>query len=330
MNVSRVYRLLKLITLLRSGRPMDADALAESLKVSRRTLFRDLNLLEHAGVPYTFEHNKNTYSIADSFFLQALHLSMEESLALLLVTRKFLSKQVHPLYQQALEAALKIESNLPAPVLEYCGKWLEGLSVRWSPSSSAEAISKPFEMLQHAVAHRVRLQMKYDSVYDKNEIDVTVDPLRIVFISRGWYFLAYSLEHKQVRLFKVDRIVDLKTTQETFTPPPDFSEASYFGKAWRMIPDGVIHKVKLRFCAEVAASVEEVQWHPTQTTTRLPDGKLLFEADVDGLREISPWVLSYGPQVEILAPRELRELLKERAHEIMALAEKVGQEEGAA
>ncbi len=148
MNVSRVYRLLKLITLLRSGRSYDPDGLASELEVSRRTLFRDLKLLEHAGVPYQFDRKTNQHAISETLFLPALHLTLDEALALLLVTRKFLSSDVHPAYRQAMNAALKVESTLPAPVLGHCGDRLSDLSIHWPPSSSVDMTSGIFEQLR--------------------------------------------------------------------------------------------------------------------------------------------------------------------------------------
>jgi predicted DNA-binding transcriptional regulator YafY len=50
-----------------------------------------------------------------------------------------------------------------------------------------------------------------------------------------------------------------------------------------------------------------VRWHHTQATQYLDDGSFLFEADVDGLFEITSWILGYGEAVEVLAPTVLRE-----------------------
>ncbi|MBN2560541.1 MAG: YafY family transcriptional regulator [Phycisphaerae bacterium] len=323
MNVSRVYRLLKLITLLRSGRRYDVESLAEELGVSRRTLFRDLKMLELAGVPYRFEHGKHAYAIRESFFLPPLHLNLQESLALLLVTRKFLARQVHPMYQQALDAALKIESNLPAAVLKHCGEWLDGVSIRWPPTSPADVVTNLFQTVQRALANHTRLKVRYDSVYDGKEIEVLLEPLRLVFMARGWYLIANSRTHNEVRTFKMDRMIEVVDRGDEFTPDADFSEKRYFGAAWRMIPDGTVYSVLLRFSAVVATSVEEVLWHESQSTTRLDDGRLLFEAEVDGLREICSWVLAYGDQVEVLAPKELRDMIREKAARMIALAEAV-------
>ncbi|NLW86197.1 MAG: HTH domain-containing protein, partial [Planctomycetes bacterium] len=52
MSISRVYRILRIITILQGSRGYTADELASELDVSRRTVFRDLNMLEMARIPY--------------------------------------------------------------------------------------------------------------------------------------------------------------------------------------------------------------------------------------------------------------------------------------
>lgn len=327
MNSGRVFRLLKIITLMQTGRPYDADAMAAELGVSRRTLFRDLKLLELVGVPCRFDHNVGSYKTAEGFFLQPVRLTLEESLALLLVTRVFIARQVHPAYHYAVDAALKIESTIPAAVLEHCGAWLSGLSIRWPASSWADAVSGLFEKLQRALADHRRVRMRYDSIHDDREVSLLCDPLRLVFMTRGWYLIAHSHLHGEVRTFKVDRIVEVAVTEDRFEPDADFSLKDYFGKAWQMIPEGQLYSIRLHFSREVAASVEEVQWHSTQSTTKQPDGSLIFEAEVDGLREISAWVLSYGDQVEVLSPQPLRAIVRDRAIKMLEAARRLDAEE---
>ncbi len=327
MDVSRVSRLLKLITILKSGREYDADRLAGELGVSRRTFFRDLKSIENAGIPYQFERNKKTYSISASFFLPALHLDLSETLALLMMTRKLLSREVHPMHRHAMSAAMKIESNLPAAVLKHCGALLDGISIQWPETTSVETTADLFAVIQRSLAEKLRIRIRYDSVFDRAEIDVLLEPLRLVFMSRGWYLLAYSLAHGEVRTFKLDRMVWVNVTEAHFEPRSDFDEKSHFGDAWRMIPDGTLYDIRLRFSSLVAASVEEVRWHHSQCVTRLDDKSLLFEAKVDGLREICSWILGYGDQVEVLAPSKLRAVIRQMAERMVQLAQETERRE---
>ncbi|MCZ6816187.1 MAG: WYL domain-containing protein [Planctomycetota bacterium] len=321
MNISRVYRLLKLITILQSGRQFDAEALAKELAVSRRTLFRDLNMLHEADVPYRFDRGLQSYSIADSFFLPPLQLNLDESLALLLMTRKFLSRQIHPAFRHALNAGLKIESNLPAAVRKYCVRALESVSVRWPPCSSASAAASVFDTILHALVEKQQLEVRYDSLTDGRELDLLLDPWRLVFMTRGWYLIANDQRHGEARTYKIDRFLKVETAGRTRRPPPiDFTEETHFGAAWLMIPEGTLYRVKLRFSARVASNLEEVVWHKSQTTTRLDDGRLIFNAEVDGLGEITWWILGYGDEVEVLEPPELRRRILDKAGRMVALA----------
>ncbi len=54
MNSSRVQRIVKLLTALHSGSNLSVDDLSRELDVTRRTIFRDLSILENAGVPFQY------------------------------------------------------------------------------------------------------------------------------------------------------------------------------------------------------------------------------------------------------------------------------------
>ncbi len=84
-----------------------------------------------------------------------------------------------------------------------------------------------------------------------------------------------------------------------------------------MAPEGRLYHVKLKFLPEVACSVSEVQWHSTQTVTFEDDGSAIVEFRVDGLNEITWWILSYGDQVQVLAPKILRQKIIEIAQNMV-------------
>ncbi len=52
--------------------------------------------------------------------------------------------------------------------------------------------------------------------------------------------------------------------------------------------------------------VAEATWHPSQVLAPEPDGSLTWRATVSGTVEIRTWILSWGPDVEVLAPPSLR------------------------
>jgi predicted DNA-binding transcriptional regulator YafY len=114
MSVSRIYRILRLITLLQSGRGWSATELARELEVSRRTVFRDLNTLEMARIPYFFDPETGGYRITRNFFLPPVNLTAGEALALLVLTGRLRGPANAALLPEAGRAAMKLQSALPA------------------------------------------------------------------------------------------------------------------------------------------------------------------------------------------------------------------------
>src|SRR5262249_35146926 len=120
------------------------------------------------------------------------------------------------------------------------------------------------------------------------------------------YLIGFDETRDALRTFKIERIRDLTVTPETFEPPAAAVEHEFL-RAWDIIADQPEVEVALRFDASIAARVQEATWHPSQRVEREPDGSLLWRGRVSGTIEIRLWILSWGQQVEVLAPQELRD-----------------------
>lgn len=307
----RIYRLLRLITLLQTGRHFLAEDLARQVKVSLRTLFRDLRLIKDAGVPLVYDPRNRTHYIEQSFFLPPVNFTMAEVLALMMLVRRYSSSSTVPVLPAATSALMKIESTLPRDIQAYCGTVVDKVAARHLPMTDATRTSRAFEQLWHAAGRHETVEIAYDSYYEGKEIHTRLDPYRLMFAARGWYAVGYSHKDAEVRTFKVDRVASLRGTSARFTPDPQFSLAKYFGNAWQMIRGGCEYDVSILFSPKVAGNVEEVLWHPTQQTERLFDGSLRYRATVDGVHEIAWWVLGYGKEAIVEEPEELREIIVE-------------------
>jgi predicted DNA-binding transcriptional regulator YafY len=324
MKSERIERLLKLIQIMQSGRSYDVDTLADEAGVSRRTVFRDLNLLTQAGIPFVYDRANQRYRIEQSVVLPPLSLTLGEALAYLLAVRHALDSPALPQRQQAAAAALKIEGLLPPNVQDFCGPLLEGVESRPGPASDTESIVDMLDELQRSLAERVQLHARYDSYLDERVIEGILHPYRLAYIHRAWYVIGRwestepGAADPQVKTFKVERFVQIKRLMDHYRMDPDFSLDSYFGNAWLMIRGDTRHAVKVRFDELVAGNVEEVRWHRTQRTHRQADGSLIFEVDVDGLKEIVWWILGYGDRAEVLEPPELRAMVAQHAERMLA------------
>ncbi|HNX27342.1 MAG TPA: WYL domain-containing protein [Phycisphaerae bacterium] len=319
MKISRVYRLLHIITLLQSGRSYSAAELARELCISRRTVFRDLNSLELARIPYYFDLETKGFRISPHFFLQPLNLTLGEALSLLVMATNLRQESSLPLLSEGAKAAAKIEGVLPVSVREYVGSIMNSLSVHLGPMASHDEADENFDLLSRAIIKRFECRLNYESFYEGRRISVLVHPLRLMFIHRAWYLLAWSPAEKALRTYKLIRIHDLELRRRTFKNVRKNELENYFGMAWSMIPEGKIYRVHLHFSPKVAGNVAEVRWHRTQEVRRNNDGSLEFFADVDGINEISWWVMGYGDQVKVVDPPELRRRIAEVADNVVKL-----------
>lgn len=318
-GVSRVYRLLRLVTILQSRRSYTADDLAAELGVSRRTVFRDLNMLELARIPYYFDEETRGYRISGHFFLPPVNLTFSEALALLVATGR-MREAGHdiPLMGEARKAGMKIESALPDTVARHVGLMIERMHVRTTPAAGHEGLDSLFDELVSAVTAHHICRMEYISFLEGKELRLVVHPLRLVFISRAWYLIAHCPAEKGLRTYKLARVRKLTVTDKAFTQPHDVDLDKYFGDAWSMIPEGRTYPVHLRFTPKVAGNVAEVRWHRNQKTQVDDDGTLNFRVTVDGLGEIAWWILGYGDQVEVVSPPALRKKIAGVARAVLA------------
>jgi len=317
MKTSRVSRVVQILTTLQARRGYRADDLSRMFGTSRRTIFRDLKELANIGVPYRYDSKTRGYRIDPEFFLPPINLSVREALSILILVHKARNQVQLPFKRSALLAALKIESSLPVKMRRYCNEALRGISVKAGAQAPTNALDLMFSRLQKAMTEKRKVHIRYSSLFEAQTIELELCPYHLFYNQRAWYVLGLSSKHGTVRTFKLNRIDRLEILRQRFCDGDEFDVYEYLGRAWSMIPEGRIYNVKLRFLPKVANNVSEVQWHSTQKVTRNKDGSATLEFRVDGLGEIMWWVLGYGDQVQVLAPRALRKRIVEVAENII-------------
>lgn len=322
MNLTRISRLIQQLGLLQASKGCNASQLAQSCKVSRRTIFRDLEVLRDAGVPLLFDDDRNVYRIPGTYYLPPTNFTPEEALAVIVLCYELGSNSRLPFYEAAQNAAIKLEASLPGSVRRQLEELSVGVQIKPVPGNRLEGQTPIYQQLLGAIAARRPVCMEYDSFSERLSLKLKLSPYRMLFSRRSWYVIGRSSVHHEVRTFNVGRILSLHLLDETFHVPRGFSIERYLGNAWHLIPDGPDVDVVIRFRPTVARNVAEVVWHRTQRIHWNKDGSLDFGVRVAGVREISWWILGYGDQAEVLRPEPLRELIAQHAVNLSRLYRK--------
>lgn len=315
-----VDRLLKIILLIQNQHGWTAARLAQELKVVPRTIYRDLKVLQGAGIPYFFDEEARCYQIRRDFYMKPVELAIDEALAIIALGEHVGGTAQIPLTRPAARAVAKIRSQLPASIRRELELHDNHMAIRLAPSTPEDGLSDVYEKFRTAIAAGRVLHCRYEAVTGKRDGEpFDFKPYKLFFSQRAWYAVGYHEKRGELRCLKLGRFAAVDPTQRTFTVPRGFSIDAHLGNAWRMIRGEKSYKVDLRFDADFADTIEDTHWHQTQETEWEPDGSLRFRCTVDGLDEIVWWILSMGPHCRVLAPGELADRVRTLAEGVTKL-----------
>jgi proteasome accessory factor B len=313
MNLAHIHRLLQLISLLQAGRAYNIDALALECNVSRRTIFRDLELVRQSGIPILFDEKVRQYRIPGACLLPPTNFSLEEALSLIVLCHDLGNGSGLPFLSSARSAVVKLESALPSQLREQLRGFAEAVHIQPPSMNPLEGQKPVFDELLEAIHSRHSVRIRYNSLKEGCQINTRLSPYRLFFSRHSWYVVGRSSIHRATRMFNLSRMVAVETLDDVVQIPKNFSLDRYLRNAWHLIPEkGPNHKVLVHFQKLVAQNVAEITWHKTQQLTFLEDGSLEFRVTVSGLNEISWWILGYGDQAKVIEPPELRQLIADR------------------
>jgi CRISPR-associated endonuclease/helicase Cas3 len=117
-----------------------------------------------------------------------------------------------------------------------------------------------------------------------------------------------------LRTLRVDRVVEAVVTGEPYAPPENDEISRVLENAWGIwYSDAEPGEVVLRFSPQVAHRLRESVWHASETLADEPDGGIRWTARVAEPKEMFPWIRGWGADVEVVAPPELRERMRQEA-----------------
>ena len=231
VKLSRISRIVQILTTLQSGHSYSVDGLTKILGVSRRTIFRDLKELQAIGVPYRFDSKTGGYAIDPEYFLPPVDLNLQEALSLLLLVHKARNHLPVPFKNSALMAGLKVENNLPDKIRQYCNATLQNISIKPDSHAPMDLLDKVFSLLQNAIRKKRKVRLHYASFYEGTDITTVLCPCHLMYNKRAWYVIGRSSMHKSVRTFKLNRIRSLQVQNKCFLENKMFDAHEYLGKA---------------------------------------------------------------------------------------------------
>ena len=118
--------------------------------------------------------------------------------------------------------------------------------------------------------------------------------------------------------FALSRCRSLAGTGQHFPSPVAFDPKTFFKDSFGISHADQPWSVRLLFAREVATYIRERTWHSSQKLRQRRDGTLELRLQTSSRKELTRWILSWMPHVKVLAPRQLRDRVRERMREGLA------------
>ncbi len=306
-TMTRAERLKAIETYLyQSSGGRKATEIASRFGVHRSTVYRDIQSLGESGSPIWEDDGR--FGVLKERYLTTVRVNLHEALALYLAARLLSahSDEHNPHVVSALE---KLASAMPESIGEHINRTAAVADKRRPDRDHIRVL----ETLTRAWSERKQVRMVYHNPQTGETTERTIDPHFIEPSPVGYasYVIGYDHLRQAIREFKVERIERATLLETKFKMRDGFDPYEFLEHSWGIMGGNEVVDVVLRFSGKVAYRVRESDWPGVVDVTDEPDGGCRMRLRVKHTLEMKPWIRSWGPECEVLAPEELRTKIAE-------------------
>jgi predicted DNA-binding transcriptional regulator YafY len=321
--LDRTERFYKIHGLLTRRKVVARDVFLEELNVSRATFKRDLEYLrDRMNMPVVWDRDRGGYrldeqaSSAHIYQLPGLWFSPEEIHALLTMEQLLERLQPGLLGPQVRPLRNRIRRILDS------GDFAAGevsRRIRILQMGVRPVEPDNFQAIASALLSRRRLRIEHYQRARNESLDRDVSPQRLVYYRDNWYLDAWCHLRRALRTFSVDAIASAVVLSKRAREITDATLDEHLGAGFGIFSGRRTHTAVLRFSPLRARWVSREIWHSEQDGNFELDGAYVLSVPYSDARELVMDILKYGPDVEVLAPAQLRDMVRKQLADASAL-----------
>lgn len=310
-QADRLARILRVLELIQSRGRWTTKAIADEIECSERTIYRDLDVLRFAGIPYYREGDQQFVRVRPDFRFPAISLTDDEVLGLSVasVMTKSPGLDVTAGAAPTTRKLAAISTQETQNLIDDAMRLVSVLDLKLVDHSRHQEVIRT---VQQSLLQGKQISGLYESPYEGSPIRLKLHPYRLCLIKNAWYVIGKMANEAKPRTYRVARFKTLRQLEESADIPEDFDLHEYFGNAWAVYRGDLSYDVELNFTPHAAKIVTETIWHHTQKVIQQKDGSVTLTFQVDGLEEITNWILSWTGRVKVVQPTALRDLVVEK------------------
>jgi predicted DNA-binding transcriptional regulator YafY len=311
-------RLLALLSLLQTPREWPGSELAERLRVTPRTIRRDVDRLRRLGYPVEATLGAaGGYRLVAGSALPPLVLDDEEAVAIAVGLRASAGHAVDGIEEASLRALTKLRRILPSRLRTRVAALTAATATVPAPPGPV-VDPEVLVVLAAAITNRERVRFRYRSG-DGAETARRVDPRAVVPFQRRWYLVAFDDDRADWRVFRVDRVGDPRATGERGPQrEAPFADAAAFvrDRLWGLLPTyravATLHLPLAEAARRLGPAVGDLE--------EADDATCLLRTGTDTLEWLAFRLTQLGCAFEVHEPPELADHLRSLAARAAAAA----------
>jgi predicted DNA-binding transcriptional regulator YafY len=315
-------RFEKILRLARRRTGATMEELKTELEVSQASVKRDITFLRNRmGCPIDWDSKRQRYFVRElpgggRYELPGLWFDASEVFALL--TMVHLVEGVEP--GLLVEQLAPMKERLRA-ILAAGGKSAAELEskVKLIHFAPRKVEPKHFRTVATALLEGKQLSLRYLRRDKQEHTERVISPLQLVHYRENWLVDAWCHLRKGLRSFALEAIEEVTALDRTAVTVSREELRAHFQSGYGIFAGKANQRAVMKFTPTRAQWVSLETWHPDQTSRFVDDGSYELEVPYSNDEELVMDLLRYGPDVEVLAPPELRARMLQK---LCAAAEK--------
>lgn len=308
----KIDRLVSIIMILLDKKRIGAQELADMFEVSPRTIYRDIDAINMAGIPVrSIPGVGGGFEIMQRYKIDKRVFSADD-LSALLIGLSSLSGIMRG--DELVHALTKVRSFIPADRANEIALKANQIYIDLSPWMGSHNIQPYLEIIKSALQKNQLLLFDYIA-HRGNKTTRTVEPCQLVLKGSHWYLQGYCRKRNDFRLFRLSRMSNLQIQEEIFTPR-DYPKPQFDF-------DHILKAMQTRIKIRIHKSVMDRVLDFCSYEDFSPDGDAHYLVNFPFIENEYHYdiLLRFGDKCECLEPLHIRKEVKRRIHALAALYE---------
>ncbi len=304
----RIDRMLAITVMLLNRDRITARELAEKFEISVRTVYRDIEAINMAGIPIiSYPGNDGGFGIIENYKIDRQLLTLNDMLTILTALKGINTGLENSEVESAIE---KISNLVPKEKAVEMELFFNQMVIDIAPYGHSEKYKEILKQIQRSIADNKLVRIIYLNAKGE-KLERIIEPMTLHIKGYTWYLFAFCRERNDYRVFRLSRIKNVEILDQNFVR----KNTSYKEYISRNDEAQEITHLVLKFSPEARVKVED--YFEEEHIEIQENGDIIVRVSYPEDEWVYSFILSYGEHVEVLEPPHIKKIICEKAKKIL-------------